>query len=270
MVLTALDIKDKTFKSAFRGYNEEEVDEFLDIVVEEYESLTRTNRDLESKIKALEEKVAYFDEMKESLSQSVILAQETAEKVKKSANDEAGNLLGRANLESQQLLDEAKIKANQIIRDATDDAKRIAVETEDLKRQARVFHQRLVASIEGQLSLAKSSDWEELLKPTAVYVQESDATFKEVVEKVLDEHLPATSEMATFDVTRQFTPEEMDELQRRVEESNKLVDEMETIKQKVSATSESDLISPADALSSDQSEETSLHETQTFKLNISE
>ena len=233
MALTALDIKDKTFKSGFRGYNEEEVDEFLDIIVDDYESLIRQNRDLEEKVKTLEEKVAYFDEMKESLSQSVILAQETAEKVKTSANDEASNLLARANIESQQLLDEAKIKANQIIRDASDDAKRVAVETEDLKRQARVFHQRLVASIEGQLSLANSPDWDELLKPTAVYVQDSDETFKEVVEKVLDEHLPATSEAATFDVTRQFTPEEMDELQRRVEESNKMVDELESVKQKM-------------------------------------
>ena len=269
MVLTALDIKDKTFKSGFRGYNEEEVDEFLDIIVDDYESLIRQNRDLEEKAKTLEEKVAYFDEMKESLSQSVILAQETAEKVKTSANDEASNLLARANIESQQLLDEAKIKANQIIRDASDDAKRVAVETEDLKRQARVFHQRLVASIEGQLSLANSPDWDELLKPTAVYVQDSDETFKEVVEKVLDEHLPATSEAATVDVTRQFTPEEMDELQRRVEESNKMVDELESVKQKMESTSEPESISPADMLAQ-SSEEDSLNETQTFKLNISE
>ena len=46
MVLTALDIKDKTFKSGFRGYNEEEVDEFFDIIVDDYESLIRQNRDL--------------------------------------------------------------------------------------------------------------------------------------------------------------------------------------------------------------------------------
>lgn len=80
MALTALEIKDKTFKTKFRGYSEEEVNEFLDIVVDDYEALVRKNRDNEARIKDLEEKLSYFDEMKESLSQSVILAQETAEK----------------------------------------------------------------------------------------------------------------------------------------------------------------------------------------------
>ena len=80
MALTALDIKDKTFKLKFRGYDEEEVNEFLDIVVDDYEDLVRRNHEQENRIKDLEDKLAYFDEMKESLSQSVILAQETAEK----------------------------------------------------------------------------------------------------------------------------------------------------------------------------------------------
>ena len=75
MAITALDIKDKTFKLKFRGYSEEEVNEFLDIVVRDYEALTRQNREQDAKIKMLEEKLAYFDEMKESLSQSVIFFQ---------------------------------------------------------------------------------------------------------------------------------------------------------------------------------------------------
>ena len=132
MALTALDIKDKTFKLKFRGYDEEEVNEFLDIVVDDYEDLVRRNHEQENRIKDLEDKLAYFDEMKESLSQSVILAQETAEKVKTSANDEAANLVSKANYDAQHLIDEAKSKANQILRDATDEAKRVAVETEDL------------------------------------------------------------------------------------------------------------------------------------------
>ena len=51
MALTALDIKDKTFKLKFRGYDEEEVNEFLDIVVDNYEDLVRRNHEQENKIK---------------------------------------------------------------------------------------------------------------------------------------------------------------------------------------------------------------------------
>ena len=153
MAITAHDIKDKQFTTKFRGYNEQEVDEFLDIIVDDYEDLVRDNRELAARVKELEEKLAYFDEMKESLSQSVILAQETAEKVKASAADESANLINKANFNATHLVEEAKSKASEILRDATDEAKRVAIETEELKRQSRVFHQRLLAAVEGQLSL---------------------------------------------------------------------------------------------------------------------
>lgn len=183
MAITALDIKEKQFTTKFRGYNEQEVDEFLDIIIDDYEDLVRDNRELTTRVKELEEKLAYFDEMKESLSQSVILAQETAEKVKASAADESANLINKANFNATRLIEEAKSKASEILRDATDEAKRVAIETEELKRQSRVFHQRLLAAVEGQLSLASAPEWEELLQPTAIYLQNSDVAFKEVVEK---------------------------------------------------------------------------------------
>lgn len=227
MAITALDIKDKTFKLKFRGYSEEEVNEFLDIVVEDYEKLTRRNREQEAKIKMLEEKLAYFDDMKESLSQSVILAQETADKVKTSARTESENILTHANNQATLLLEESKQKASDMLRDAADEAKRVALETEDLKRQTRVFHQRLLSSVESHLALVNSPEWDELLQPTASYIQNSDVAFKEVVSSVLDgyEEIPQTADTAAVDATRQFSPEEMAELQRRVEESNRQLEE---------------------------------------------
>ncbi|HEL1069777.1 TPA: DivIVA domain-containing protein [Streptococcus equi subsp. zooepidemicus] len=251
MALTALEIKDKTFKTKFRGYSEEEVNEFLEIVVDDYEALVRKNRDNEAKIRELEEKLSYFDEMKESLSQSVILAQETAEKVKSSANAEATNLVSKATYDAQHLLDESKAKANQLLRDATDEAKRVAIETEELKRQTRVFHQRLVSAIESQLSLSNSPEWDELLQPTAVYLQNSDAAFKEVVKTVLNEDIPEADDSNSFDATRQFTPEELEELQRHVEESNKELEAYQVQREEQASEPE-----------------VNLSETQTFKLNI--
>ncbi|MGT2887020.1 DivIVA domain-containing protein [Streptococcus didelphis] len=252
MALTTLEIKDKTFRTSFRGFNEDEVNEFLDIVVDDYEDLVKKNREQEAKIKSLEEKLSYFDEMKESLSQSVILAQETAEKVKASANAEATNLVSKANYDAQHLLDESKAKANQILRDATDEAKRVAVETEELKRHTRVFHQRLLSSIESQLKLANSPEWDELLQPTAVYLQNSDVAFKEVVKEVLNEEIPEADDSSSFDATRQFSPEEMEELQRRVDEGNK---ELESFNSNLTS-------------SETPEPELNLNETQTFKLNI--
>jgi len=51
MPITSLEIKDKTFGVQFRGFNREEVDEFLDIVVRDYEALVRSNHEKEQHIK---------------------------------------------------------------------------------------------------------------------------------------------------------------------------------------------------------------------------
>lgn len=220
MALTALEIKDKTFGVKFRGYDANEVEEFLDIIVRDYEDLVRLNHEQESKIQALEERLNYFDEMKDSLSQSVLIAQDTAERVKQAANERSENIVRQAEQDAQHLVDEAKQKANEILRHATDNAKKVAVETEELKNKTRVFHQRLKSTIESQLSIIDTPEWDEILRPTAMYIQTSDEAFREIVEKALGESVHHHSEDDTIDLTRQFSPAEIEELQKRIEAAN--------------------------------------------------
>lgn len=215
MVLTSLELKDKTFGTKFRGYDPEEVDEFLDIVTDDYEELVRKNHEQEMEIKSLRDRLAYFDELKESLSQSVILAQDTAEKVKIAAKEQASNIIKQAEYDGQSLLNASKDKANDILRLATDNAKKVAVETEELKNKTRVFHQRLKSSVESQLTLIDSPEWEEILRPTASYLQTSDEAFREVLEEALSESVDTPED--DLDVTRQMSAEEIAELVRQAE-----------------------------------------------------
>ena len=227
MPITSLEIKDKTFSTRFRGFDPEEVDEFLDIVVRDYEDLVRSNHDKDLHIKNLEERLSCFDEMKDSLSQSVLIAQDTAERVKQTAHDRSNNIIHQAEQDAHRLLEEAKYKANEILRQAADNAKKVSVETEELKNKSRVFHQRLKSTIESQLAIVESSDWEDILRPTATYLQTSDEAFKEVVSEVLGEPIPAPIEEEPIDMTRQFSQEEMTELQARIEAANKELAEFE-------------------------------------------
>ena len=226
MALTSLDIRDKAFSTKFRGYDIDEVEEFLDIIVNDYEELIRENHEKEAKIRNLEERLIYFDEMKDSLSKSVLIAQDTAERVKQAAQERSGNIVQQAEQDAQRLLDRAKYKANDILRQATDNAKRVAVETEELKNKTRVFHQRLKSTIESQLSIVDSQDWEDILRPTATYLQTSDEAFKMVVEEALGEKIELEEEV---DVTRQFSPEELAELQERIEQANRDLAETQTL-----------------------------------------
>lgn len=206
MVLTTLEIRDKTFTQKIRGYDAEEVREFLDIVGQDYEQVVRERHSLTEKVKALEEKVNTFEEMKELLSQSIVIAQETAEKMKAAAENESAQLIQEAEYRSQLLLNAARTKANDMLRMASDSAKRVAVETDDLKNKSRVFHERLKSFLENQLSTVDSPEWEELLRPIASYVQTSDDAFEEVFDAIMAE-APSQSNDSTSDL-EQPSPQE--------------------------------------------------------------
>ena len=197
MALTPLDIQNKTFPTKMRGYNQDEVDDFLDLVVRDYEEITQRNRELEKAVKHSEEKLEYFNELKDALNQSIIVAQDTADKVKTSASKEsevivtsaqnkADELVATAEKRAHQLTTDAEEKARQILTDATENAKQLAVETEDLKKKTRVFHQRISLMLESQLEQVKSPEWDEILQPFSSYVSDSHEVIKEVLAKQLD------------------------------------------------------------------------------------
>ena len=50
-MITPIEIQNKEFRRTFRGYNEEEVDEFLKIITDDFQSLYRENMDLQEKVK---------------------------------------------------------------------------------------------------------------------------------------------------------------------------------------------------------------------------
>ncbi|WP_195194294.1 DivIVA domain-containing protein [Enterococcus faecium] len=197
MALTPLDIQNKTFPTKMRGYNQDEVDDFLDLVVRDYEELTQRNRELEKAVKHSEEKLEYFNELKDALNQSIIVAQDTADKVKTSASKEsevivtsaqnkANELVANAEKRAHQLTTDAEEKARKILTDATEKARQLATETEDLKKKTRVFHQRISLMLESQLEQVKSPEWDEILQPFSSYVTDSHEVIKEVLAKQLD------------------------------------------------------------------------------------
>ena len=63
MPLTPLDIHNKEFSKGFRGYNEDEVNEFLDQIMKDLEILTKEKKELETKLKIFKRKSwsFYFD-----------------------------------------------------------------------------------------------------------------------------------------------------------------------------------------------------------------
>ena len=107
-MLTPLDIQKQEFDVKFRGYNADEVDSFLDIVGSDYEKLYRENAELKQKIRAMEADVAKYATMEKTLKESIVLAQSTADDVKKNANEKASNIIAEANNKAAQIVKNAE------------------------------------------------------------------------------------------------------------------------------------------------------------------
>ncbi|WP_258871545.1 DivIVA domain-containing protein, partial [Halobacillus trueperi] len=80
-----------------------------------------------------------------------LVAQETAEDVKNSANKE-----------SKLIVKEAEKNADRIINEALEKSRRINIEVEDMKKQAKVFKTRLRMLVEAQIDMIDNDDWDHL------------------------------------------------------------------------------------------------------------
>jgi len=194
MTLSPLDIQNKSFEKKMRGYAPDDVDDFLDQVVRDYEDLNQKNYDLEKILKHANEKLEYFNELKDALNQSIIVAQDTADKVKHNASNEADVILksakqgaekqtAAAQESARQIVDGAKMKAREILNRAVHDAKVLSEDTDELKSSARFFHQRLTLMLESELKTVKSKEWDDLLTPLSATLPSDNELLKEILEK---------------------------------------------------------------------------------------
>ncbi|TCZ72305.1 DivIVA domain-containing protein [Paenibacillus albiflavus] len=148
MSLTPLDIHNKEFARSFRGYDEDEVNEFLDQVIKDYETLIRENKELQTQLISVEERLGHFANIEETLSKTIIVAQEAADEVKNNSKKEA-----------QLIIKEAEKNADRIINDALAKSRKVAVETEELKKQASIFRMRFRTLLEAQMEIIGSESW---------------------------------------------------------------------------------------------------------------
>lgn len=150
MALTPLDIHNKEFAKGFRGYDEDEVDEFLDRVVKDYEELIKENMQLKQRIQELNGRLEHYTRIEETLHNAIIVAQQTAQEVKETALGEAELIRKDAERESQRNLEDSFARGERIRQDI-----------EELVKQAIVFRSRFKTLLEAQLQIVESEEWRE-------------------------------------------------------------------------------------------------------------
>lgn len=101
-MLTPQEVSERAFpKASFGGYNMAQVDEFLDVLTEDYGALYSENAVLKSKMKVLVEKVEEYRSTEEAMRKALMTAQRMADEMVKEAQDQRDQILQEAKSEAE-------------------------------------------------------------------------------------------------------------------------------------------------------------------------
>ncbi len=114
MKLTPLDIHHKEFRHSLRGYSIEEVDAFLDEVADEFERLFKENIDLSEKNEAAQQQVRQYQEQEQTIRNTMISAQTSAEEIVKKSQEEATAVLRDAEMKAKEIIHNALTQKQQV------------------------------------------------------------------------------------------------------------------------------------------------------------
>ena len=139
-MITPIDIENKEFRKGFRGYSEDEVDEFLDNVKEDYENLYKENIDLKEKLTLYQEQVSRYKTIEETLNATMVNAQVSAEDTCNTANKKA-----------KIIVEEAELKSKQMLAECNDKILELRKEYDSLLKEFKIFRNRFKSLIQDEM-----------------------------------------------------------------------------------------------------------------------
>ena len=119
-MITPVEVLGKELKRGF-GYKAVEVDEFLEDLAKDYESIYKENNELKEKVSALTENLNHYRTIEESLKKALVLAEQTSKETMENAVKDAENVEAEARQKAEEELRKAKQEAEQIRNSAKED-----------------------------------------------------------------------------------------------------------------------------------------------------
>ena len=149
------------FSRTMRGYDPEEVNSFLDKVINQVETMVNEMNEKDKRIKelesfeiennALKEKLLQYERMEGTLNKAIIMAQKTSEQIKVNAHNEA-----------ETIIEDAKRNANRIVNEALLRAEKAENDANLLRRNTNIFKKRIKEIVETELEMVDELDKIEL------------------------------------------------------------------------------------------------------------
>lgn len=187
-------IESKEFKKGFRGYNEAEVDIFLDELRDDFEATLKENEALKEKLSMYKDQVGKYSSIEETLKETLITAQSAAEDTTNAANKKARVIVQEAELQSKQMIDKANNKVVEIRN-----------EYESLVKEFKVFRNKFKSLLEDEMKNVDDifndveTDRENFNKVNSPVAYENSGTMRMSVLEDVQEEEDKTISMAAID-----------------------------------------------------------------------
>jgi cell division initiation protein len=139
MPIRPIDVRRKEFKNSFRGYDANQVDDFLDAVADEFERSYTENSRMREEISSLRERLQQFEELEGSIRAALVHAEQAANDLRRTATQEAEDLRLSASREAEFTIREAKARSHQMLADTSARVERIQQSYEAMQEAKRNF-----------------------------------------------------------------------------------------------------------------------------------
>ncbi len=144
-MITPLDIENKKFsKQMMNGYSVDEVDDFLDELTVDYTKNYKEVMKLKKEISEISASLEHYKSIEDTLQNTLVMAQTTAEDVKNVAKQKADQIVKDAKNVAQKELDDLKIEVSSLQK-----------EKEDIKKQFDIYKAKMESLLISQLELLK-------------------------------------------------------------------------------------------------------------------
>ena len=123
------------FSTALAGYKKEEVNKFVNDVINQVEAIIVDLKNKDARIDALEKENAHYKNMEATFNRAILVAEDASNQIKRIARDEGQNLIN-----------EAKKNASRIVNEALIQAEKTHMENAQLKRNQITFKKNEIAN----------------------------------------------------------------------------------------------------------------------------
>jgi cell division initiation protein len=146
MKLTPLDIQQQQFRTTFWGFDQKEVDAFLDLLATDVEELIRNNNSLREELKRKDAELQEHRERERTLKETMITATRITEDIKQNARKEAEIIIGAAEAQAEQIIQNAHTRLVRIMEDI-DELRRQKAQFEGSLGSILSTHQKLLEAM---------------------------------------------------------------------------------------------------------------------------